>query len=181
MPLRRTSPAQSDSDHPQSASDPRQTGTMLRCVRHNNVSFSFSCETKRSISWQRCTLCELESEILCECWSGRGSEGVVLVSDARREDVEDACMRVHKCFEHSIASERGRGGGAYGGARGRHGGAACGGVDGAKAGGQRGSWRRQALPGGSCRGPGWPWRWGEAGVGELAGVVAQANALRWLP
>ena len=34
------------------------------------------------------------------------------------------------------------------------------------------SWQRQALRGGSCRGPGWPWRWGEAGVGELAGVVA---------
>ena len=64
--------------------------TMLPCTS--------SCETVRSISWQRCTLCELESEILCECWSGRGSEGVVLASDARRDDVEDACMRVHKCF-----------------------------------------------------------------------------------
>ena len=64
--------------------------TMLPC--------SSSCETVRSISWQRCTLCELESAILCECWSGRWSEGVVLASDARRDDVEDACMRVHKCF-----------------------------------------------------------------------------------
>ena len=45
-------------------------------------------------------------------------------------------------------------------------------VDDEGAGGERG---------GSCRGPEWPWRWGEAGVGELAGVVAQANALRWLP
>ena len=49
--------------------------TMLPC--------SSSCETVRSISWQRCTLCELESAILYEGWSGRGSEGVVLASDAR--------------------------------------------------------------------------------------------------
>ena len=41
--------------------------TMLPC--------SSSCETVRSISWQRCTLCELESENLCECWGGRRSEG----------------------------------------------------------------------------------------------------------
>ena len=58
------------------------------------------------------------------------------------------------------------------------------GTTGMGAGERRGtSWQREALPGGSCGGPGWPWWWGEAGVGELsiAGVVAQANALRWLP
>ena len=47
-----------------------------------------SCETVRSISWQRCTLCELECEILCERLRGRGSEGMVLASAARRDALQ---------------------------------------------------------------------------------------------